>query len=109
MKWLKKFNEEVTDDNLFTMDEITHLVNEAEKIGFHPQKYSVSDKSFDVNKAKYDITFVHNKTDNNIKLEKWNIKSLGLDIMTDSIADILFSVLWNDLDNESYVRNYDPS
>ena len=66
MKHIKKYNESI-DENKFTPEEISHLVSEAAKIGFTPQKYHTKDKSFMPEKAKYEITFIHEKTENTIR------------------------------------------
>lgn len=105
MKHLKKYNENT--EYYFTPEEVDHLVKEAAKIHFSPQKYLVRDKSFMPEKVKDSITFIHDKTENTITIEKWNLKNLGLDPINDMFSDILFTVLWDDLDNEDYARNYE--
>ena len=107
MKHLNTFFENT--DIYFTKEEVDHLLRESDKIGFTPQPYFTRDKSFLPEKVKGEITFIHNKTKETISLEKWKIKNLGLDIMKDSITDILFIIIFSDIKDENYNRYYDAS
>jgi len=94
------------EGNWFTIGEINLLVEEAKKIGFEPMPFLVTDKVFDGNKVTGTINFNHKKSDSMLIVERYDIRNLGLKIGVDNTADILFALLFQEIDNKAYVDNY---
>lgn len=94
------------EGNYFTIGEINVLVEEAIKIGFEPMPFLIKDKKFDGNKVTGTINFNHKKSGNMLTVERYEIRNLGLKIGIDNTANLLFSLLFQELDNKAYVENY---
>ena len=80
----------------FTDEEINHLVNESEKIGFE------TDIDFDKEKIKGEIYFRHIRTDNIITIERWRIINKDLDILKDDISEIFITLHFDKIDNLNF-------
>ena len=93
----------------FKKEEVEFLVHGAKKIGFKPLKQFVSDNDFKPEKVKSEINFEHTRTGNVIQVYKFEIINAGLDIFSDNISDILFTLLFKEMYDKDYLDNYDPS
>lgn len=98
----------LNSDLSFTRKEAKHLVREAEKIGFKAMPFLVREKELNYDKIQGAICFKHIKSEKMLIIQKFTIKNLGHDIFKDSVADIFFSLLYKDIDDEYYENNYHP-
>lgn len=99
----------------FTKQEVRHLIKEAKKIGFKIMPRLVNGKVFNVDaeflKTKNlisELYFHHIKTDNGLSIYKYEIINLGLNVKTDNIADIFFTLLYKEIADKDYADNYKP-
>ena len=97
---------EKMDEFEFTLGEKTRIVEGAKLIGFVPLPYLAKGKEFDYSKVKHSITLKHVRSGKSINIEKWEFKMLGLNILLDDVADMLFMKLFKDQEDEDYVRYY---
>lgn len=95
------------DGYWFTQAEAASLVKRAKDVGFTAMPRLVSEKKFDKSKVQDSITFQHDKTKNTITVYKYEIKLNGLNIMS-PITDILFTILFEQIEIQSYAVNYEP-
>lgn len=106
---MKKTKQQMQDEGYyFTEAQIDKIVSESKKFGFEPVPYLAKDKEFDKTKIEGSLNLRHIKTDNLITLEPWRIKNLGLDVFNDNMADLLFTILFKEIDDKDYVANYHP-
>jgi len=77
----------------FTQKEANRIVREAKKIGFEPIPKFTKDKKFDVKKVEGSIDFLHKKTEEYFKVERYEIKNAGLSV-DDKVTDIFFTLLF---------------
>lgn len=92
----------------FTVSQIDHIVSEASKIGFIPLPRFAKRKAFDATEIEGSLSLRHIKSDSLITVELYMIKSLGLDIFKENMADLLFTLLFKEIDDQSYADNYHP-
>jgi hypothetical protein len=95
-------------DIYFLKKEVMHLAKEAKKFGFELMPRLVKEKKFEYTKFEGTLCFKHLKSDNMLRVEKWEIKNLGLDIFKDNIANMFFSILYKQIDDKDYADNYKP-
>jgi len=78
----------------FTQKEATYLVREAKKIGFTPMSQYAKEKVFNKKEVLGYIYFLHTKSENTFRLDKFEIKNAGLDIFKDNVSNIFFTLLF---------------
>ncbi len=91
----------------FTDEEIDALVAKAKTIGFEPNPILSKDKVFDKSKVLGHITFTHLRSGNTLSMERYEIRALKLDIFKDTISDIFFGLLYNQIEEMEYSHNYE--
>lgn len=105
----KKTKEQMQADGYyFTEAQIDRIVDEATKIGFVPLPYLAKTKKFDKTEIEGSLSLRHVKTDNLITIEPWKLKNFGIDIFKDNMADVLFTLLFREIEDKDYVANYHP-
>lgn len=107
---MKKFTESESywnEPNTFSMEEIEKVLSSCKEIGFQIVSSS-SKKEFDPSKVKGELILKHIRTNRYVSIYKWFLTSNNLDLLKDNLSDILFTIVYRDIEDQNYADNYQP-